>query len=105
MPSNRDDPAEVASFNDRRIPKPHISQHELGFFRETADPAISVESTVCPISRLLEGVSMADWVWHYIDLVTRQASHLDRQHWVLLSVVVLGLGMLCMRGFGSRTSY
>jgi hypothetical protein len=48
---------------------------------------------------------MADMVWHYIDLVTRHASHLDRQHWVLLSVLVLGLGMLCMRGFGSRTNY
>lgn len=48
---------------------------------------------------------MADMVWRYIDQVTQQASSLDRQHWVLLSVLVLGLGMLCMRGFGSRTNY
>jgi hypothetical protein len=48
---------------------------------------------------------MADMVWRYIDLVLRHASSLERQHWVLLSVLVFGLGMLCMRGFGSRTNY
>jgi hypothetical protein len=48
---------------------------------------------------------MPDMVWHYIDLVTRHASHMERQHWLIVSVVVLGLGMLCMRGFGSRNYY
>lgn len=48
---------------------------------------------------------MFDKVWHYVDLVTRAASHLDRQHWIILSVVVLGLGLICMKGFGSRSQY
>jgi len=48
---------------------------------------------------------MIDMVWHYLDLLTRHASGLERQHWVLLSVVVLGVGLVCMRGFGSRAYY
>jgi hypothetical protein len=40
-----------------------------------------------------------------IDDVTRRAGHLDRQHWVVLSVLILGLGLIMMRGFGSRTNY
>jgi hypothetical protein len=40
-----------------------------------------------------------------IDDLTRQAGHLDRQHWVVLSVLILGLGLLMMRGFGSRNNY
>jgi hypothetical protein len=40
-----------------------------------------------------------------IDDLTRRAGHLDRQHWVILSVLILGLGLIMMRGFGSRTNY
>jgi hypothetical protein len=46
-----------------------------------------------------------DRVWHYLDVVSRSASQLDRQHWVILSVLVLVLGLVCMRGFGSRNNY
>ncbi|MDX1946438.1 MAG: hypothetical protein SFU86_13645 [Pirellulaceae bacterium] len=48
---------------------------------------------------------MLDKVWLYVDQVTRAASHLERTHWIILSVVVLGLGLVCMRGFGSRNQY
>jgi hypothetical protein len=48
---------------------------------------------------------MTDLVWHYLELITRHANNLDRQHWVLISVVVLGVGLLCLRGFGSRAHY
>ena len=48
---------------------------------------------------------MLDKVWHYVDLVTRAASQLDRQHWIILSVLVLVLGLVCMKGFGSRNNY
>ena len=51
------------------------------------------------------GVGMVNKIWHYVDVVTQAASQLDRQHWVILSVVVLGLGLACMRGFGSRNNY
>ncbi len=40
-----------------------------------------------------------------INDVTRYAGQLDRQHWVILSVVVLVLGLITMRGFGSRNNY
>jgi len=48
---------------------------------------------------------MLDQIWHYVDVVTRSASQLDRQHWVILSFVVLVVGFVCMRGFGSRNNY
>lgn len=48
---------------------------------------------------------MVDKLWHYVDVITRSASQLDRQHWVILSVVVLIVGLVCMRGFGSRNYY
>jgi hypothetical protein len=37
--------------------------------------------------------------------VTSYVSGFDRQHWLWISIAVLGLGLLCMRGFGSRTNY
>ena len=40
-----------------------------------------------------------------IDTVTRYAGQLDRQQWVIVSVLVLGLGLVTMRGFGSRNNY
>ena len=48
---------------------------------------------------------MGDKVWHYLDLLTRNAHNLDRQHWIVISVVVLGVGLVCLRGFGSRNNY
>jgi hypothetical protein len=44
-------------------------------------------------------------VTQFIDTVTRNAGYLDRQQWVALSVLVLIIGLACMRGFGSRTNY
>jgi len=48
---------------------------------------------------------MAYQVWRYVDVVTRYAGQLDRQQWVMLSVFVLVLGLITMRGFGSRSNY
>jgi hypothetical protein len=48
---------------------------------------------------------MTDLVFHYLELITRHANSMDRQHWILLSVVVVGVGLVCLRGFGSRTNY
>ncbi len=45
------------------------------------------------------------YVWRFVDQVTQYAGQLDRQQWVILSVLVLGLGLLTMRGFGSRNNY
>jgi hypothetical protein len=51
------------------------------------------------------GARMLDRVYHYIEHFTRVAAQLDRQHWIVLSVMVLLLGLVCMRGFGSRVNY
>jgi hypothetical protein len=48
---------------------------------------------------------MVDTFYRYLDQLTRYAGNLDRQHWVLLSVAVLVMGLVCMRGFGSRNNY
>jgi hypothetical protein len=44
-------------------------------------------------------------ITRFIDTVTRHAGQLDRQQWVIVSFLVLGLGLLTMRGFGSRNNY
>jgi len=48
---------------------------------------------------------MLEKVLQLVDHVTRQAAYLDRQQWIVLSVLVLLVGLVCMRGFGSRTNF
>ena len=48
---------------------------------------------------------MPNPIWRVINVVTCYAGQLDRQHWVVISFLVLGLGLLTMRGFGSRSNY
>jgi len=43
--------------------------------------------------------------WRLVDTLTRQAGQLDRNQWVILSLLVVTIGLVCMRGFGSRNSY
>ena len=57
------------------------------------------------LPRQSTGMRMVNQFWHYVDVVTRNAAQLDRQHWVILSVVVFVVGLVCMRGFGSRSNY
>jgi hypothetical protein len=42
-----------------------------------------------------EGIS-SGWQW---------VNQLDRQEWLMLLLVTAILGFVCMRGFGSRSSY
>ena len=46
---------------------------------------------------------------HYINTFYHQVLHyadrLSPSQWVMLLVVMLFLGVLCLRGFGSRTNY
>jgi hypothetical protein len=44
-------------------------------------------------------------VWRIVDRITTYAGQLDRQQWIILSVLVLMLGLITMRGFGSRNNY
>jgi hypothetical protein len=40
-----------------------------------------------------------------VDELTAFAGGFDRQQWILISVVVLIIGLVSMRGFGSRNNY
>ena len=44
-------------------------------------------------------------IWRLVDDLTRMAGQLDRQQWIIVSLLVLVIGMVSMRGFGSRTNY
>ena len=44
-------------------------------------------------------------IWRAINVITLYAGQLDRQQWVVISFLVLGLGLLTLRGFGSRSNY
>ncbi len=37
--------------------------------------------------------------------LTRYVDHMSLQQWTLLLIAVIALGMLCLRGFGSRANY
>jgi hypothetical protein len=44
-------------------------------------------------------------IYRAVNLITNYAGQLDRQQWLVVSILVLGLGLLTMRGFGSRSNY
>jgi hypothetical protein len=48
---------------------------------------------------------MATLVLHFVEDVTRYAGRLDQQQWIVVSVLVLVMGLITLRGFGSRNSY
>jgi len=41
----------------------------------------------------------------WIREIFRYAGRLDPQQWVLVLAVVIIIGLICMRGFGSRSQY
>ena len=43
--------------------------------------------------------------WHKIERLFHFSGNPSREQWIMFSVVVLFLGMACMKGFGSRTNY
>ena len=57
------------------------------------------------LGRNCQGVSMVDMVWDVLEKIACHLTGLDRQHWILLSVIALVVGVVCLRGFGSRTNY
>jgi hypothetical protein len=44
-------------------------------------------------------------IWRVFNVITSYAGQLDHQQWVIVSFLVLGLGLLTLRGFGSRSNY
>jgi hypothetical protein len=41
-------------------------------------------------------------VSRYLELVVRQVNQMERIHWIGVSVVVLFVGIACMRGLNTR---
>ncbi len=37
--------------------------------------------------------------------LARYVDHMSVQQWMLLVIAVIGLSMICLRGFGSRANY
>ncbi len=48
-------------------------------------------------------------MWHYLDrllnLVSREIGHLEPEHWLMLGALTILLGLIWLRGFGSRRNY
>lgn len=48
-------------------------------------------------------------MWYRLEMISNHVSraiyYMDTQEWMVMSVVVIGLGVIFLRGFGSRTSY
>lgn len=44
-------------------------------------------------------------MWQLFDDFLRYVDHMSRGEWLVLVAVCLVIGLLCMKGLGSRTSY
>jgi hypothetical protein len=66
---------------------------------------VALVDCVCRPSRHYPVTAMPYQVTKHIDTLVRYAGQLDHQDWVMISVLVLMLGLITMRGFGSRNSY
>jgi hypothetical protein len=43
--------------------------------------------------------------WHKIERLFHFSGEPNREQWIIISVVVLLVGLVCMKGFGSRSQY
>ena len=44
-------------------------------------------------------------IQYLIGVATDVPTHFQQRHWIIFSVICLGIGCLCMRGYGSRKDY
>ncbi len=42
---------------------------------------------------------------NYFHSLMSRINHLDSQDWLMVGAVVVGIGLFCMKGFGSRSTY
>jgi hypothetical protein len=54
---------------------------------------------------MLFGVWDRFWSLSHVFLRSVDRLNLDRQEWILVGVGILLLGLVCLRGFGSRANY
>lgn len=43
--------------------------------------------------------------WRYIDQFTRFVGDFETHHWVLVGIVLIVVGLVCMKGFGLQKAY
>jgi hypothetical protein len=55
--------------------------------------------------RTWKEIEMLHRVNHFIDQVFRYADRFSPAEWTMLLVAMVLLGVLCLRGFGSRSNY
>ena len=55
------------------------------------------------IDDILENVWKA--AVYYFGIAADAPTHFDYRHWVVFTSICVVLGVLCMRGFGSRKNY
>jgi hypothetical protein len=51
------------------------------------------------------GVLNMNHVSRYIDQVTRAVGEFETYHWVGIGVLLIVVGLICMRGYGSQKAY
>ena len=44
-------------------------------------------------------------MWHFLHLAGRYVDRMTPQGWLLVLAAVIVIGIVCMRGFGSRARY
>ena len=56
-------------------------------------------------SNAKEVARMMSHVMRFGNQLQGAVGHLDREHWIVISVITLAVGLFFLRGFGSRTGY
>ncbi|HKD36148.1 MAG TPA: hypothetical protein VKB78_05085 [Pirellulales bacterium] len=69
--------------------------------RRGAASAIAANTMVLPGGALLA----TNYVSQAIDAALQSVSHLDRNAWLFVLIGALVIGLICLRGFGSRSDY
>jgi hypothetical protein len=44
-------------------------------------------------------------MWYAYNWLMRTAGGLNHQEWLIVLIAVMALGVICLRGFGSRSNY
>jgi hypothetical protein len=51
------------------------------------------------------GLLATNYISQVVDAALQSVSHLDRNAWLFVLIGALVIGLICLRGFGSRSDY
>ena len=109
LPRNRPHPSVCRVFRDLDLVQRGCEDRETG-----SEPPRTAISRACevpvPLSSQPQRLGLpADWedpaVGHFLRDLSRYVERMDMQHWMIVLVVAIVLGVCCLRGFGSRSQY